>query len=69
MVFADNVLRIEHKQYRCGMEFNALDALKLVDTNKDCLKVAVADAWREARLLDSWQCFIFYLKGYINNHT
>lgn len=48
MIFADNVLRVEH-QAGYGVEFNALDALKLVDAHHDSLKVAVSDAWREAR--------------------
>ena len=48
MIFADNVLRVEH-QGGYGVEFNALDALKLVDAHHDSLKVAVSDAWREAR--------------------
>ncbi|XP_033107007.1 TIP41-like protein [Anneissia japonica] len=48
MVFGDNVLRIEH-QAGFGIEFNALDALKLVDAHQDLLKVAVAKAWQEAR--------------------
>ena len=48
MIFADNVLRVEH-QAGYGVEFSALDALKLVDAHHDFLKVAVSDAWREAR--------------------
>ena len=50
MIFADNVLRVEH-QAGYGVEFNALDALKLVDAHHDSLKVAVSDAWREARYM------------------
>ncbi|XP_076079648.1 TIP41-like protein isoform X3 [Mytilus galloprovincialis] len=48
MVFADNLLRLEHSA-GFGLEFNALDALKLVDPRNDLLKVAVSDAWRQAR--------------------
>ena len=48
MVFADNVLRLQHAE-GFGIEFNALDALRLVDAEHDHLKVAVSQAWREAR--------------------
>ena len=48
MIFADNVLRVEHAG-GFGIEFNALDALKCVDAHHDPLKVAVSEAWREAR--------------------
>jgi type 2A phosphatase activator TIP41 len=50
MVFADNLLRLEHAA-GFGIEFNALDALKRVDAHNDLLKVAVSDAWREARFV------------------
>ncbi|XP_077977013.1 TIP41-like protein [Glandiceps talaboti] len=49
MVFGGNVLRVIHSD-GFGIEFNALDALKLVDPIHDLMKVAVADRWREARL-------------------
>lgn len=49
MIFADNVLRVVHSD-GFGIEFNALDALKRVDAHHDPLKVAVSQAWREARL-------------------
>jgi len=49
MVFAENVLQIQHKLGEFGIEFNALDALRLVDTSQDGIKVAVAEAWRESR--------------------
>lgn len=49
MIFADNVLRVVHSD-GYGIEFNALDALKRVDAHHDPLKVAVSQAWREARL-------------------
>ncbi|XP_045197404.1 TIP41-like protein [Mercenaria mercenaria] len=48
MIFADNVLRVQHDA-GYGVEFNALDALKMVDAQNDPLKVAVAQAWKEAR--------------------
>lgn len=48
MIFADNILRIVHSD-GYGIEFNALDALKCVDAHHDPLKVAVSQAWREAR--------------------
>ncbi|KAK6171269.1 hypothetical protein SNE40_019494 [Patella caerulea] len=48
MVFAENILRLEHAD-GFGVEFNALDALKRVDAHNDPLQVAVAKAWQEAR--------------------
>jgi len=48
MIFADNILQLRH-QKGFGIEFNALDALKLVDPENDLLKVAVAKAWKDAR--------------------
>ena len=48
MIFGDNSLRLEHND-GFGLEFNALDALKGVDAEHDLMKVAVADAWKEAR--------------------
>ncbi|KAK3098111.1 hypothetical protein FSP39_016204 [Pinctada imbricata] len=48
MIFADNILRIEHNS-GFGLEFSALDALKLVDAHTDPLKVAVSQEWKEAR--------------------
>lgn len=48
MIFADNVLRIQHDD-GFGLEFTALDALRLVDADHDPLKVAVSEAWKEAR--------------------
>lgn len=49
MIFAKNGLRLEHDA-GFGIEFNALDALKLVDAEHDVLKVAATQAWTEARL-------------------
>nr|CAG4638516.1 EOG090X07SL [Cyclestheria hislopi] len=48
MVFPDNILRIEHP-HGFGIEFNALDALKMVSDQEDTVKVAVANVWKEAR--------------------
>lgn len=48
MLFNDNSLRLEHRS-GVGIEFNALDALKLVIETKDPLQVAVADGWQSAR--------------------
>lgn len=48
MLFNDNLLRLEHRT-GVGIEFNALDALKLVEETKDPLQVAVADGWQSAR--------------------
>ena len=48
MIFADNILRITHEG-GFGIEFNALEALKLVDAEHDHLKVAMSKVWREAR--------------------
>lgn len=48
MVFAGNILKLEHKD-GFGVCFNALDALKRVDAHTDPLKVAAAKVWREAR--------------------
>jgi len=48
MVFDKNRLHIEH-QNGFGLEFNALDALKLVRDDQADLKVAEADEWLAAR--------------------
>ncbi len=48
MIFAENVLRLQHSD-GFGLEFTALDALKLVDAHNDLLKVAATKVWREAR--------------------
>lgn len=48
MVFANNILRLEHAG-EFGIEFNTLDALKMVDAHHDHLKVSVSEAWQEAR--------------------
>lgn len=48
MVFGDNVLQIDHAA-GFGIQFNALDALKLVDNRHDLMKVAVAEEWQSKR--------------------
>nr|XP_054752690.1 TIP41-like protein [Lytechinus pictus] len=48
MTFGDNVLRIHHSG-GFGIEFNTIDALRLVDNKHDTMKVAAADTWQEAR--------------------
>lgn len=48
MVFGDSLLRIEHVD-GFGMEFNARDALRKVDTKQDSLKVAAAEEWQRLR--------------------
>eukprot|EP00058_Branchiostoma_floridae_P013313 XP_002598801.1 hypothetical protein BRAFLDRAFT_74522 [Branchiostoma floridae] len=48
MLFGQNVLRIKHSG-GFGIEFNALDHMKLVDNKHDLMKVAVSEAWRQAR--------------------
>jgi len=48
MTFAFSQLRIEHKN-NFGIDFNPLDALKCVNEKNYVPKVAIADAWREAR--------------------
>lgn len=48
MTFGDNSLEIKH-QKGFGIQFNAIDALRLVDNKHDLMKVAVADAWQRER--------------------
>ncbi|XP_013774848.1 TIP41-like protein [Limulus polyphemus] len=48
MTFADNLLQIKHER-GFGIEFNCLDALRLVDTKNDIMKVAVAEVWQNTR--------------------
>ena len=42
------MLRVDHAD-GYGIEFNPLDALKLVDTENDSIKVAGARQWQQAR--------------------
>ena len=48
MVFPENWLSLEHEG-GCVLEFTALDALRMVDTLHDSLKVAAADEWSKTR--------------------
>lgn len=48
MVFPNNVLTIIHAS-GCQIEFNALDALKTVDSGKLSIKVACSEEWTESR--------------------
>lgn len=48
MIFANNVLCLQHDE-GFGVKFNALDALKTVNAHTDPLKVAVSQAWLDAR--------------------
>lgn len=48
MVFADNLLEIQHAEGG-SISFTALDALKCVNNQEDTLQVAHANAWKEAR--------------------
>lgn len=48
MVFPENILRVVHES-GTGIEFNALDALALVDAHSDPVKVAASAEWQNAR--------------------
>lgn len=48
MLFASNSLRLEHHD-GFGIEFNPTDALKLVDNQKEHIKVAYAEEWQKNR--------------------
>ena len=48
MLFNNNLLRLEHNS-GVGIEFNPLNALKLVEETIDPLRVAAADGWHSAR--------------------
>lgn len=48
MVFHRNVLTVSHKEGSC-LQFNPIDALKLVRNEKLDLKVACSDEWKESR--------------------
>ena len=45
MVFPSNNLSVQHES-GVGLEFWALDALKMVDTEKESVHVAGAEEWR-----------------------
>jgi type 2A phosphatase activator TIP41 len=48
MVFPDNKLVFHHSQGG-RLEFNSLDALKMVDAHKESIQVAAAKEWRSTR--------------------
>lgn len=48
MVFPESFLKVEHVS-GAVMEFRALDALRLVNSEEEPLKVAAADEWRKQR--------------------
>lgn len=50
MIFGDNFVRIEHESSGWGIEYNAFDALDLVDkTGEKMLSVAYGEEWQESR--------------------
>ena len=57
MVFPENVLRVVHES-GAGIEFNALDALALVNAHADPVKVAASAEWQNARFVSSFILFI-----------
>lgn len=48
MLFGNNLLKVEHIA-GFGIAFNAVDALKKVDTKQESLQVAAAESWQKAR--------------------
>lgn len=50
MIFGDNYVAIEHPQSQWGVNFNAFDALDLVDkTGQSMLQVAYSKEWQQSR--------------------
>ena len=49
MVFGDNILRIQHCS-GFGIEFNATDALRCVNSYQGMLRGACAEEWEESRM-------------------
>ena len=50
MIFGDNMIAVEHLASGWRLEFNAFDALDLVDkTDKNMLKVAYSNEWSSSR--------------------
>lgn len=49
MVFDANHLTLVHNPTGASLDFNALDALKMVDANQSSVTVAAAEEWRNAR--------------------
>lgn len=58
MTFDRNTLRVMHRE-GFGLEFNALDALKLVDAHNDHMKVAVSETWTSTRLVTNLKSISF----------
>ena len=48
MVFPRNSLAVQHES-GVGLEFMALDALKMVDTQQETVHVAGAEQWKATR--------------------
>ena len=48
MTFGGNILEIQHAA-GFSIQFNAVDALRLVDAHNDLMKVAMAKEWKESR--------------------
>ena len=52
MIFGDNMISVEHLASGWRIEFNAFDALDLVDkTDKNMLKVAYSKEWSSSRYI------------------
>ena len=49
MTFGKNTIEIKNQQSHFAIDFNALDALRMVDNQKDDLKVAASGIWKESR--------------------
>jgi TIP41-like family. len=50
MIFGDNYVAIEHEKGNWGINFNAFDALDLVDkTGQSMLQVAYSGEWQKSR--------------------
>lgn len=54
MIFGDNLVRVEHLESGWNIEFNAFDALDLVDkTGDSMLKVSYSKEWQKSRYLNT----------------
>lgn len=54
MIFGDNYVAIEHEKSGWGINFNAFDALNLVDkTGQSMLQVAYSKEWQKSRCVES----------------
>lgn len=57
MIFGDNYVAIEHKDSGWAINFNAFDALDLVDkTGQSMLQVAYSKEWQRSRYAENF-CF------------